>query len=87
LLSSKEAFGGSTWTEGEASSYENIYAFNKETQFTYFANGNKLPSVLMWFRSSYYYSKVSFTISDAARKASFISAKTNCAAFPAFDIG
>jgi hypothetical protein len=95
LLSSKEVFGGGTATSaGSATSYENLAAFNIETQLAYFANGNSkiryksgTSACVWWLRSSYYSNSGHFTNVSSDGSSNNNYADDSYYVFPAFCIG
>jgi methionine-rich copper-binding protein CopC len=95
LLSSKEVFGGGTATSaGSATSYENLAAFNAETQLAYFANGassvrysSGTDTCKWWLRSSIYSKSSSFTNVKSNGSSYYDQARYAYSVFPAFCIG
>jgi hypothetical protein len=100
LLSSKEVFGGGTATSagGSTTSYENLAAFNAETQLAYFANIATTSSSRVrywsgtntcwwWLRSSCYGNGNDFIYVGSGGSSRGLSARNARSVFPAFDIG
>jgi hypothetical protein len=96
LLSSKEVFGGEIATRASSITtyYENLAAFNAETQLAYFANGNSriryssgTNACWWWLRSSIYHMSSGF--SDITNDGSIYAngARNSRYVFPAFTIG
>jgi hypothetical protein len=95
LLSSKEVFGGEIATSTDTTYYENLVAFNAESQLAYFANGNskmrytnsnKTSACWWWLRSSYYNSIRSFTCISSDDAIRVGTAENIYFVFPAFEI-
>jgi hypothetical protein len=95
LLSSKEVFGGNTATSaGITTGYENLVAFNAETQLAYFANGgstirysSNTNICWWWLRSSYYTNSDYFADVYDANSSYYSNANYTSYVFPAFCIG
>jgi hypothetical protein len=96
LLSSKEVFGGDTAKKASYNTtyYENLYAFNTETQLAYFANGasrvryrSGTNTCTWWLRSSHCDYNGNFTYVDSDGSSNYYGAVGSRYVFPAFDIG
>jgi hypothetical protein len=96
LLSAKEVFGGDTATKASSSTtyYENLYAFNAETQLAYFANGNSrvryssdTNACYWWLRSPNYYSSSDFIYVSSNGSSNFYYSNSAYSVFPAFCVG
>jgi hypothetical protein len=96
LLSAKEVFGGGTATSAgsDTTYYENLAAFNAETQLAYFANGasrvrysSGTNTCLWWLRSSHYHISYNFTLVYSDGSGNGNLARYARSVFPAFCIG
>jgi hypothetical protein len=100
LLSTREVFGGedATTNDGTSTHYENLYAFNDETQLAYFAIGNddrirytnsdKTSTNTWWLRSTNWGdSDIAFMCVDDSGNSSYPISNNAYAVFPAFNVG
>jgi hypothetical protein len=95
LLSSKEVFGGGTATSASYNTtyYENLAAFNAETQLAYFANGasrvrySSGNTCWWWLRSSDFHRSSDFTGVSIYSSSNDYGARSAGSVFPAFCIG